>query len=269
MPSGVKIKDIDVGAGDEAVPDKTIVANVRMFLNHGTELTGTFTGGPRNLIDLSKRECIAGLRYGIKGMRVGGRRNLIISPHLAYGAEGVPGHVPPNAVIRCEVELLEVRESGVRKPEDYPPGKQLFVFHPGVAARNLPRWQFGLEEDGRCGARITHPVPGLHWRHTRHSRIEAHLDAVTTGALFENASGLPQKFPKDCLGRDQLWADMIERGNAITREKGSNALCLTIGVRERGQWLCYYSATETNRALLDSQLFRIVNGMVENHLKKE
>ncbi len=88
MTRGIKIQDVTVGTGDEALRGKTVVANVRMFLNHGTELTGTFLGGQKMRIDLRKRECIAGLQYGIEGMRVGGVRSLIISPHLAYGAKG-------------------------------------------------------------------------------------------------------------------------------------------------------------------------------------
>ena len=128
MPAGVKIQNVIVGTGDEAIRGKTIVANVRMFLNHGTELTSTLMNGPKIKIDLGKRECIAGLRRGIEGMRVGGRRNFVISPHLAYRTNGVAGHVPPNAVLRCEVELLEVRGPGVMNPDDYPPGRHLFVW---------------------------------------------------------------------------------------------------------------------------------------------
>jgi peptidylprolyl isomerase len=40
---------------------------------------------------------------------VGGRRCLVISPHLAYGAAGVPGVIPPNTVVIMEVELLDVQ----------------------------------------------------------------------------------------------------------------------------------------------------------------
>ncbi len=64
MTRGIKIQDVTVGTGDEALRGKTVVANVRMFLNHGTELTGTFLGGQKMRIDLRKRECIAGLQYG-------------------------------------------------------------------------------------------------------------------------------------------------------------------------------------------------------------
>lgn len=268
MPSGIKIKDIVLGTGEEAIRGKTVAANVRMFLNQGTELTDTLAGGQRRLIDLGKRDCIAGVRYGLEGMRVGGRRDLKISPHLAYGAEGVPGHVPPNAVIRCEVELLDVREPGVREPEDYPAGKHLYVFRPGEASRDLPRWQFGLKEDGHCGALVTHPIRGMPWRHTRHSQTEAHLEPTTAAALFEEVLGLPDRFPAECLVHGQLWADMTERGNSITRDNQSNVLCITIGVLERGEWLCHYSMKETSPALLDSRFFRFVNGLVEDHLEK-
>jgi len=263
MRSGVKAKDIVTGTGDEAVAGKTVAANVRLFLNHGTELTGILTGGPRMVIDLKRRDCIAGLRYGIEGVRVGGRRELKISPHLAYGANGVPGHVPPNAVIRAVVELLGVREPGVRKPEDYPPGKHLYVFHPGVASRNQPRWQFGLEEDGRCGLLLTHSIPGLHWRRTRHSRVQANLDIETAASLFADAAALTSLFPKDCFRHEELWADMTEPGNPITRDRATNTLCLTIGVMERGQWIMYYSLAETSAAMNESPLLKRVRAMFE------
>jgi FKBP-type peptidyl-prolyl cis-trans isomerase len=59
-------------------------------------------------VDLSKRETIAGLRYGVEGMRVGGRRKIRVGPHLAYGDEGA-GTVPPKAVLVFVVDLLSSR----------------------------------------------------------------------------------------------------------------------------------------------------------------
>jgi FKBP-type peptidyl-prolyl cis-trans isomerase len=59
--------------------------------------------GTKMVIDLGRRESIAGLRYGIPGMRVGGTREIVISPHLAYRAAGIPGRIPANALLRCEV----------------------------------------------------------------------------------------------------------------------------------------------------------------------
>ena len=52
---------------------------------------------------------VAGLFYGIQGMRVGGTRSLRIAPHLAYGEEGVPGVVPANAVLTIEIAVLSER----------------------------------------------------------------------------------------------------------------------------------------------------------------
>jgi hypothetical protein len=269
MRSGVRVKDILIGTGEEAVRGKTVAVNVRFFLNRGTELTGQLIGGPRIVIDLSRRECIAGLRYGIVGMRVGGQRDIKISPQLAYGVNGVPGHVPPNAVIRAAVELLDVREPGVRKPEDFPAGRHLYVFRPGEASHNQPRWQFGLEEDGRCGIGVTHPIPGMPWRHARHSQMQANLDAETVSSLFANAAALPHLFPKDCIGNEELWADMAEPGNAITRDRATNALCLTIGVMERGRWIAYYSLAETSAALKESPLMRRIDAIIEEGEEKE
>lgn len=267
MRSGVRTRDIVVGTGDEATSGKTVAANVRLFLNHGTELTGILVGGPRMVIHLKRRDCIAGLRYGIKGMRVGGQRELKISPHLAYGTDGVPGQIPPNAVLRAIVELLDVREPGVTKPEDYPPGKHLYVFHPGEAARNQPRWQFGLDEDGRGGVIFTHPVPGMPWRHARHSSTQARIDSESVSSLLDSTFALPRLFPKDCLHGQELWADMTERGNAITRDRATNTLCLTIGVLERGQWLVYFSLAETSRAIHESPLLQRITALCQDCLK--
>ncbi len=62
-------------------------------------------------VDLSRRETIAGVRYGIEGMRVGGHRTFIVPPHLGYREKGVIGKIPPNAALRCEVTLLAVDRS--------------------------------------------------------------------------------------------------------------------------------------------------------------
>lgn len=259
MTKGIEIHDVTVGNGDEALRGKTIVANVRMFLHHGTEVTGTFTGAPKIKIDLGKRECIAGLRRGIEGMRVGGVRTLVISPHLAFGANGVPGSIPPNAILRCEVELLEVREPGVRKPEDYPQGKHLHVFHPGEAARNLPRWQFGLCENGSCGVHINFPIPGMTWRYTRRKGASWQLEQTEAASVFQSAVELPNQSPEDCLPHEELWADATEPANSITRDRKTNTRCISISLYERGQSICNYAVPENSRILIDSKLFEVVN----------
>jgi FKBP-type peptidyl-prolyl cis-trans isomerase len=55
---------------------------------------------------IDRRSLMNGIFYGIDGMRVGGTRKLEIAPHLAYGERGVPGVVPPGAVLIAEITIL-------------------------------------------------------------------------------------------------------------------------------------------------------------------
>jgi FKBP-type peptidyl-prolyl cis-trans isomerase len=57
-------------------------------------------------VRIDRRSLISGLFYGVEGMRVGGMRRLEIAPHLAYGAAGVPGTIPANAMLTAEVTIL-------------------------------------------------------------------------------------------------------------------------------------------------------------------
>lgn len=111
MPKGAKVQELLVGSGE--VANRDTIATVRY---EGTLRRGEVFGGGTEQIDLGRRETIAGLRYGIEGMRVGGRRRITVSPHLAYGALGVPGRIPPNAVLIFEVERLDVRRSDRIRP---------------------------------------------------------------------------------------------------------------------------------------------------------
>ncbi len=263
--TGIDIEDVTVGDGDEALRGKVVVANVRMYLNRGTEVTASY--GPRMLINLAKRECIDGLRRGIVGMRVGGTRKLVIAPHLAYGATGAPDRIPPNALLRCEVELLEVREPGVWTAEHFSPERHLVVFHPGEAARNLPRWQFGLREDGTGGLSLWFPIPGMTWRQTRQRIGRVQLDVQTAAELIEEASSLPNQFPPECLKTAELWADPSEQANSITRGR-RGTLCITVTVSECGR-RTHYSLTEDSPAFLQSALYRAINSFLEPFLAAE
>jgi FKBP-type peptidyl-prolyl cis-trans isomerase len=58
---------------------------------------------------IDRENLFAGLFKGIEGMRIGGRRKLKISPHLAYGEAGIEGRIPAQAVIIAEIEFIEER----------------------------------------------------------------------------------------------------------------------------------------------------------------
>ena len=262
MASGVELTDVVIGDGLTAVDDSQVVIHVRGTLTRGAVFLDTHENDCPMRVELRKRECVAGLRYGIIGMRVGGRRNLVISPHLGYGLKGLPGKIPSNAVLRFEVELLEVREADASKPGDYPPGKHLYFFWPGEASRSRPRVQFGLKEDGRCGITLTIPQPGFTWRYAKIRFVEHHLDKADSRALFDEVTTLLQEHPMSCLSNDSLWADSSEKANSVTRDSLTNTACITIGISERGIWHCYYSLRETDPALLQSNLHSLVKHLI-------
>jgi hypothetical protein len=266
MTSGVEITEVDVNAGNIAEKSARVVVHVRGTLNRGEVFMDTFQDKRPMHIKLSKRDCIGGLRYGIVGMRVGGHRHIVVSPHLGYGAEGLPDKIPPNAVLRFDVELLEVRKSRESKPEDFPCGKNLYFFWPGEASRNKARIQFGLEEDGRCGIGMTIPRPGLTWRYAKTEHIEDNLDISEAGKIFEEILALPKKHPEACLNDDVLWSDASEKGNGVTRESRTNTACVTIGVQERRGWLCHYSLCENDPVFLQLKLYNLVKNLVAKSL---
>jgi FKBP-type peptidyl-prolyl cis-trans isomerase len=70
--------------------------------------------GDQILVDhistLGKRQAIAGIEKALMGMRAGGFRKVRVSPHLAYRDRGVPGLIPPDAVLDVSIWLREIRE---------------------------------------------------------------------------------------------------------------------------------------------------------------
>jgi FKBP-type peptidyl-prolyl cis-trans isomerase len=107
MPSGVKIRDDSMGTGRLAEKGSQVTIRFDLSLNRGDVLRT----GEISTFTIGKRQVIPGLEYGVSGMRVGGRRRIRLSPHLAYRDRGVPGLIPPDAVLVFEVELLAVQES--------------------------------------------------------------------------------------------------------------------------------------------------------------
>jgi hypothetical protein len=60
-------------------------------------------------VRIDRRSLVNGLFYGVDGMRVGGMRRLELASHMAYGERGVPGVIPPNAMLTAEIIVLEAR----------------------------------------------------------------------------------------------------------------------------------------------------------------
>jgi peptidylprolyl isomerase len=101
--------DVAVGTGKLAEPGKLYVVQYTGWLYDGTQFD-TSVGKPEPLsFEQGKRKVIAGWDSGFEGMRVGGKRRLLIPYQLAYGEKG-RGKIPPKADLIFDVELIDVKE---------------------------------------------------------------------------------------------------------------------------------------------------------------
>lgn len=103
-------EDVEVGDGAEATSGSIVRVHYTGTLEDGTEFDSSRGREPFTFA-LGGGQVIQGWDEGIVGMREGGIRNLTICPDMAYGEEGFPGAIPPNATLMFEVELLRVREA--------------------------------------------------------------------------------------------------------------------------------------------------------------
>ena len=110
--TGLKYTDLVVGTGDQAKSGNKVSVNYTGWLYvkgaRGAQFDSSVGRGPFEFA-LGGHQVIAGWDEGVEGMKVGGKRELIIPPSIGYGARGTPGGpIPPNATLDFEVELLKV-----------------------------------------------------------------------------------------------------------------------------------------------------------------
>jgi len=227
---GVEIEDLIVGTGDEATKDSVVAVSLREFLRRGDEVSPSPLFGTKHVIDLGRRECMAGLRYGIPGMRVGGIRQITISPHLAYGEAGIPGRIPANALLRCRVELLEIRQHSALLPQDWLPGKSMMISAPLGANGKQSDWQLSVHEDGTVWLTFAQGSRDNQQENKSWKQIPIRLEAVKSAELIREAINLPKEMPRDCV----TWnSGVIDRKNCMVIEvRESGLTVLLIGVQE-------------------------------------
>ena len=107
--SGLRVKDLQVGSGEEANAGETVAVHYTGWLPDGTKFDSSRDRNEPFAFPLGAGAVIAGWDEGVAGMKVGGRRKLVIPPRLGYGAEAQGDVIPPNATLVFDVELLEVR----------------------------------------------------------------------------------------------------------------------------------------------------------------
>jgi len=104
LPNGLQIEDILVGAGKEAAAGRKVTVHYVGRLHPSNE---KFDSGRNFSFRLGNEQVIKGWDIGVKGMKVGGKRTLIIPPALAYGKRGAPPSIPSNATLKFDVELVD------------------------------------------------------------------------------------------------------------------------------------------------------------------
>ncbi|MEU5423239.1 FKBP-type peptidyl-prolyl cis-trans isomerase [Streptomyces sp. NPDC001407] len=108
-PAGLEIKDIWEGDGAVAEAGAMVrVHYVGVSFSTGEEFDASWNHGQPLQFKLGAGQVIAGWDQGVQGMKVGGRRQLIIPPHLAYGDRGAGGKIAPGETLIFVCDLISV-----------------------------------------------------------------------------------------------------------------------------------------------------------------
>lgn len=109
-PGELQINDLLEGTGPEAKAGHTVeVHYVGVAYSDGSEFDSSWNRGVPLAFPLGAGRVISGWDQGVQGMKVGGRRELIIPPDLAYGSRGAGGVIKPNETLIFVCDLVSVK----------------------------------------------------------------------------------------------------------------------------------------------------------------
>lgn len=109
LPSGLKYTDLQIGTGDSPQVGQTIAVHYTGTLENGQKFDSSHDRQEPIHFVFGVGQVIKGWDEGLKTMKVGGRRTLIIPPELGYGAHGAGDVIPPNATLIFDVELVNIQ----------------------------------------------------------------------------------------------------------------------------------------------------------------
>jgi FKBP-type peptidyl-prolyl cis-trans isomerase len=107
--SGLRYQDVAVGKGAEAQQGQVAVVHYTGWLTDGTKFDSSRDRGEPFSFPIGAGQVIPGWDEGVAGMKVGGRRKLVIPADLGYGDAGAPPVIPPGATLVFDVELMDVQ----------------------------------------------------------------------------------------------------------------------------------------------------------------
>ena len=109
-PNDLEVTELTEGEGKEATAGSTVsVHYVGVAHSTGEEFDASYNRGAPLDFRLGIGQVISGWDQGVQGMKVGGRRRLVIPPHLGYGDRGAGGVIAPGETLIFVVDLLDVR----------------------------------------------------------------------------------------------------------------------------------------------------------------
>ena len=107
--TGLKYVDVKIGDGTEAKAGRLVQVHYTGKLADGTVFDSSVARGALFSFRLGEGRVIKGWEEGVSGMKVGGKRTLVIPPHLAYGKRGAGNVIPPDATLTFDIELFSVQ----------------------------------------------------------------------------------------------------------------------------------------------------------------
>lgn len=106
--SGLQVRDDVVGTGQEARKGDHVAVHYTGTLLDGSKFDSSRDRGQPFQFGLGAGQVIRGWDEGVAGMKVGGRRTLVIPPELGYGSRAVGGVIPANSTLKFDVELIGI-----------------------------------------------------------------------------------------------------------------------------------------------------------------
>jgi peptidylprolyl isomerase len=106
--SGLKYADLEIGTGTEVKTGMLVLVNYEGRLANGEKFDSSYDRREPFSFKIGAGQVIQGWEEGVIGMKVGGKRKLVIPPDLGYGEAGAPPRIPPNATLTFEVKVLKV-----------------------------------------------------------------------------------------------------------------------------------------------------------------